>query len=45
MSQGKDPVLEKMRAVAFSKQIADDFPVLIAFLDTLDFGAGGRKTP
>ena len=45
MPQTKDPVLEKMRAAASSKQITDDFPALIALLDSLDFWRKRKEDP
>ena len=45
MPQTKYPVLEKMRAAASSKQITDDFPALIALLDSLDFWRKRKEDP
>lgn len=45
MPQTKDPVLIKMRAVASSQQAADDFPALIALLDSLDFWSKRKEDP
>ncbi len=45
MPQTKDPVLEKMRAAVSSKQITDDFPALIALLDSVDFWRKRAEDP